>query len=721
MRQFSATVKRVLRCLAFPISLAFALTFVTAEVVAGPFVLIVNVTVTDAKGNPLAGVAEGKPQVVLRVLNITEQCLSTTCVFNKTLLGVNSTSIQANISIYLFGVLVYKMSFMIENNTQVNLFAKINASTVKINLSNDHGAFLKDCDARIIGLDPKVPALDVASGQKVTLPFGVYNVSTARYKVPRASAPALVPVLNPSFRVLNGTEEVNVRLGVAGAYRLELRKADGSPLAGARVRVAHVEAGNATVFEGEASGGYVTLSNVPYGRYLVTVEWRDETLFSGVMLIDGSRKGVNITTSLLPLVALTVLDADSHPVAGARLRISRAVGGAAAIDVISDHRGQVVLTDVVPGVYTVSSSWRDYPFSVSAYITGTVAEVKLPLRKVKVKIETEPTCSSCSLPPGLSAELLCGEDSLANASLARASAELVVDSTERVYVDAALKLRISWNGIKIFEKELRADVGVVSVVLPFYNLSLKVVDARGRPLPNASLKVFDELGVRAVKSDFKGVAELGFVYGRRVRVEVFWEGVPVAKEAMACTPELVEVKTSVYTVKVEVVNALGQPVVGALLVARVKGLGYYSEQRAVTRDDGAAELRLPAPPDAQVTLEVSKGRVSLARQLLSEEMSGGATRVALDLLLDLGPLQLRVGEFASFVAVAVAVAVAAIYALKVLGRRAAVRGVFEVYGGEAGMEEGEETPWKGVFERFKEIFSSEKAEEEEEEGLFDEL
>jgi hypothetical protein len=128
-----------------------------------------------------------------------------------------------------------------------------------------------------------------------------------------------------------------------------------------------------------------------------------------------------------------------------------------------------------------------------------------------------------------------------------------------------------------------------------------------------------------------------------------------------------------------------------------------------------------------VTLEVRKGRVRLVRQLLTEEVNRGATRVVLDLLIDLGPLQLRAGEFAALVAAAAAAALAVALALKVWGSRMAARGIFEEYGGRAGVEEEseEETSWKRFLERFKEVFSSEKVEEggeeEEGEGLFDEF
>lgn len=698
--------------------------FVTANVAAGAFALILNVTVTDAMGRRPVEFAGEKLLVILRVFNVTKQCSNIICHFNETLQNINLTSMQVNVSIYLLGVLVYEKSFYMENNSRIDLLAKVNASTIKIILSNDDGGFIKDCNAYVIGLEPKISALSVVSGQNVTLPFGSYNVSIAKCRVGWTSVPVTVPVLDHRFQVFNGTEKVSVRLGVAGTYKLEFRKADGSPLAGAYVKIAHVEAENATVFEGKVNVGYVTLSNLPYGRYLVTVDWQGETLLSRVIEVNGLQKGVNLTTNLLPLVTLTVLDADSRPIAGARLRIARAAGGAAAFDVVSDLRGQAVLSNVVPGSYIASSSWRNYTFSVPVHITGPAAEVRFPLRKVRLRVETEPICGgSCSLPPGLSAELVCGESLLAGASLAKASAELVVEPGDYVYVSAPLKLRIFWNGTKIFEKDVSADASVLSVALPFYNLSLKVVDASGRPLPNASLKIVDGLGVRAGRSDLEGTAGIGFVYGRRVQIEVFWGGVPVAKETVAVTPEPIEIRASVYTVKVEVVNALGQPVAGALLTARVKGLGYSFEQHAATRDDGAAELRLPIPSSAQVVLEVGKGRIHLVRQLLTEEVSKGATRVTLDLLLDLGPLQLRVGEFASLVAVAVAIALVVALVLRAWSGRIAARKIFEAYGGGTEVEEeSEEASWRGILERFREVFGSERAEEEEEEeGLFDEL
>jgi hypothetical protein len=728
VRTTHTTVRSVLPRWTPIISLTLAVAFAAVEVAAGPFVLTLNVTSVDAAGRQLVGPFGETPRVVLRALNVTRECRDFVCAFNETLSFVNSTSILVNVSIYWLGVLVYEKSLSVENGTRTNLMAKINASTIRLVLTNDGGRALERCTARVVGLKPKTPALTVASGQAVSLPFGDYNASSAECKVEWASDPLAVPVLDPLFRVSNGTPSVSLRLGVAGAYKVELRRADGSPLVGARVKIVYVGARNFTVFDGTANLGYVTLSDLPYGRYLIAVSWQGETLLNSIVEVNGLQKGVNLTTNLLPAVTLAVLDADSRPVAGARLRIARVGGGSAAFDAVSDLRGQVVLSNVVPGGYVVSASWRNYTFSVPVQVSGSAVEVKLPLRKVKVRVVTEPACAgSCSLPPGLSAELAYGGDVLASASLARASAELVLEPSELVYVAAPLKLRVFWNGSEIFERDLSAEASVLSFALPFYNISLRVVDASGRPLPNASLKVADELGAKAARTDLQGVAEVGFVYGRKVRVEAFWMGVPVAKEVVAVAPEPVEVKASVYTVKVEVVNALGQPVAGALLTATVNGSGYSFELRAQTRDDGAAELRLPVPPGAQVTLEVRKGRVRLVRQLLTEEVNRGATRVALDLLIDLGPLQLRAGEFAALVAAAVAAALAVALALKVWGGRMAARGVFEEYGGRAGVEEEseEETSWKGFLERFREVFGSEKVEEggeeEEGEGFFDEF
>lgn len=726
MIAFSATVRSVrLRWLTI-IPLAFALAFAVVKVVAGPATLTLNITVTDAAGGRLVGLAGERPLVIVRVLNATDQCSDFVCYFNETFLNINLTLIQVNVSVYWFGVLVYEKSFHAENGSRTDLLARVNASTVKLILVNDMGEALKDCEAYLVGLNPKISTLNIVNGQTASLPFGAYNVSSARCKVDWTSAPVAVPVLNPSFQVYNGTKNVSVRLGVAGVYKLELRRADGSPLVGARVKVEYIEAKNATVFEGTVNVGYVTLNNLPYGRYLVTVSWQGEPLLNSVIEVNGLQRGINLTTSLLPLVTLTVLDADSQPVAGVKLKIVRAAGGATAFDAVSDIKGQIVLGNIVPGSYIVSSSWLNYTFSIPVYISGFATDVKLPLRKVQVKVGTEPACGgSCSLPPGLSAELWCGGVMLANASLSAPSAELVLEPRERVYVNAPLKLKVFWNGTKLLEKDLSADVGVLSATLPFYNISLNIVDAFGKPLPDTYLKITDDLGVKVAKSDLEGVAEVGFVYGRKVRVEAFWGEVPVAREVVTITSEAVQIKAAVYTVKVEVLNALGQPVAQASVTAWVNGSGYSFKSGAVTRDDGAAELKLPVPPNSQVLLEVGKGRVRLTRQLLTDEVNNGATRVVLDLLVDFGPLQLRVGEVAGL-ALAVAVAIlASLVALRIWGRRTASRGLFEVYGGrsEAGEEEEEEASWRSVLGRFKEVFGAEKEKEEEaeEEGLFDEL
>lgn len=720
----SGTVRDVLSRWLLITPLAFALALATAKVVAGPVILMLNIAVADATGRQLVGLAEEKPLVVMRALNNTYRCSSFVCYFNETLLNINLTSIQVNVSIYWLGVLVYEKSVYVENSSRTDLLAKVNASTVEVTFTNDGGEALKGCDAYLVSLKHKNFALSVASRQSVSLPFGAYNVSSARCRVNWTSEPIVVPVLNPAFQVSNGTSSVSVRLGVAGVYKLELKRADGSPLVGARVKVVHIEAKNATVFEGTANVGYVTLRNLPYGRYLVTVSWQGETLLNSVVEVNGLQRGINLTTNLVPLVTLTVLDADSQPVAGAKLKIIRAAGGAAAYDVVSDLKGQVVLSNVIPGSYVASSSWLNYTFAVPVYVSGPAVDIKLPLRRVQVKVGTEPACGrGCSLPPGLSAELQCGGVVIAGASLTTASAELVLEPSERVYVNALLKLRVFWNGTKLFEKDLSAEERVLSVSLPFYNLSLNVVDASGNPLPKTSLKVVDELGAKIVETDFEGAAEVGFVYGRRVRVEAFWGGVPVAKEVLAVTPEVVLIRASVYTLKIEVLNALRQPVAEAKVVAWVNGSGYSFRGSAVTRDDGVAELKLPVPPNSQVLLEVSKGRVHLTRQLLSGEVSEGSTRVVLDLLADLGPLQLRVGEAVGLALAAVVAILAALVALRVWSKKTASRGLFEVYGGGVEVEEERKVSWKGVFDRFKEVFGAEKEEEEEgeEEGLFDEF
>jgi len=721
----SVTVRNVrLRWLPI-IPLTFALLFATVKVVAGPFTFTFNITVTDATGERLVGLASERPLVIVRALNITEQRQGFVCYFNVTLSNINLTLIQVNVSIYWYGVLVYEKSFHVANGSLTDLSARVNASTMKMVFKNDAGKSLKDCYMDLVSSKLK---LNVKSEESVSLPFGVYNVSNARCRMDWASAPLEVPVLKPDrFEVRNGTRNVEVWLGVAEAYKLELRRADGSPLLGAHVKVMCIEAKNATVFEGTVNVGYVTLSNLPYGRYLVAVSWQGEALLNSIVEVNGLQRAVNLTTSLLPRVTLTVLDADSQPIAGVKLKIVKVVGGASAFEVTSSPDGQVVLSNVVPGGYIVSSSWLNYTFSVPVYISGSVTDVKLPLRKVQVKVGTEPTCEGgCSLPPGLSAELLCGGVVLANTSLTTPSAELVLEPGGRIYVHAPLKLKVFWNGTKLLEKDLSADVGMLSTTLPFYNISFNIIDASGNPLPDTYLKVTDDLGVKAAKSDLEGLVEIGFVYGRKVRVEAFWREVPVAREVVTITSKAVQIKTDVYMVRVEVLNALGQPVAGASVTAWVNGSGYSFKGGAVTRDDGAAELRLPVPPNSQVFLEVSKGRVRLTRQLFTDEVNKGATRVVLDLAVDFGPLQLRVGEVAGLV-LAVAVAILALLiALRVWGKRAASRGLFEVYGGiaEAGEEENEAS-WKSIFERFKEVFGIEKEREEEEEegevGLFDEI
>lgn len=705
-------------CWLLAIPLAFA-----AVVVAGSITFSLNISVLDAAGGQLVGPAGEKPTIVVHVLNGTPlQCEDFSCKFYNVSLPSpgNATSAVVNVSVYWLGVIVYKGSVVAPNGTLVDLKVKVNASTVRFLCENDNGAPLGGCRLNVVGLAPQVKGFSVVSGQPVSLAFGEYNVTRATYE--RDGKLFEVPVLTPGLRVSNGTSVASVRLGVCSTFALEVKRMDGSPLAGAEVEVTYVDAGNVTIYKSDRSASTVYLSNVPYGRYLVVVRWRGEALANRLIEVSATRRNASIVVNLLPYVTLVAKDYDGQPVAGANLKVSRAAGAPFSVDVTTDQGGQAVLGDVAPGAYIVSFKWLNYTLNLPLRIEGSLVEVVLPLRRFRVRIGDEFACSRCLLPQGLSASLSCAGVLLANVATDRPLSEAVLEPNGPVYVGAPLKLRVVWDGRVLLERDVSAYNAVETVELPFFGLLLKVVDAAGKPLPGALLKIADELGIRNATSGIGGEAELEFLYGRRADVEVFWGGVPVAKEVV--TPaEAVQIRANVYTLRVEVRGALGQPVANAQLEATVNSSGYSFRGSAATRDDGVAELKLPAPPGSRVVLEVSKGRASLSRELLTAELEQGVVSVTLD-LVEVGPLQLRTGEVAGLVLAAAALTAAVFIALSVWGRRAGSRGLFEVYGGVEEAGEGEEA---GTFRsrllgRLKDVFGAEKEEEEEEEeGLFDEL
>ena len=679
-----------------------------ASTTAGTFTSQIRIRVFDAAGRKLT-YSEHKPLVKLEGHGYARECSGHECSFNVQVAS-NETALSFNLTVYWLGVKVYRGAVTLNNGSSRTVDVRVNATNVKLLGIDDGGGRVDSCRLKLEG----AVKLTLECGTTVSLPFGLYKVRSAELLVAEHYVP--VEVEDDEFEITSDSREVKIRLGVANSVTLRVVKADGSPLANGTLKLTFLGSKELVrVYDGPIEGGVVKLRDLPYGEYLAEVYWSGLRLLSESIELGPSSATITLTTSLMPRVELHLLDADGYPLANTVVYIE---GAGLRMTALTDEGGWASLRDVLPGFYNVSIKWLNETISAPIYIGGSgSAAVRMPLRTFKVVLTPK---RASDLPSGLRAELLYepGGYVLAQSSLDSPSPRLTLAPQIPIPIKAALKLVVYWGDRLLVEKAVDPYSRVRYVNLSFVDLGVEVVDATGHPLPGAALRIEDALGVREAVTDQYGRVLLKHLYGERFEVEVTWRGVPVARKSVAASEEELTLKTYVYNLEVVVRGALGQPVAGALVGVSISGPNFSLEVNATAGSDGLAEVKwLPAPPGSTLILRVIKGRVELARPLTLADLEEGVVEARLDLLMDYGWLQLRVGEFIALVAAAALSIAAVALVYRALRTRLAARKVLSEYRLE--WEAAPSSFWDRLRARIRAMLG---AEEEEEEGeLFEEL
>lgn len=708
------------------------LTVIVAVVVAEDVSFKLLIHVKDARGQQLIGLAGDQPVVTISYLiNNTKReenriCGPEGCLFNITLpIGVNATAfIGINISVSWLGIQLHKERYFLNidelmNRSVVTRIVRINSSTVRVIGTNDNDGELQNCEVYINGLNIPIRNLKIDCGKYISLPFGNYNTSSSTYRI--ANTLVNVPPLSGRFEVINGTSNVKIRLGIVNLFVVDLRKVDGSPLLGSEVQLKFLDAGNVTVYRGTVQALPLYLRDLPYGQYFIEVSWKGVQLIGTKVTLGSLSRSVNLSTNLIPKVNLVVVDKDLKPVVSNRLKIT---GSTLNVETVTDENGYAIVYNIIPGSYTVTSYWKNYSLNTLVHVSSSEARVELPLWRPEIKVSTVLECGErCRLPPNLTVELLYGEDIIVKALTLDAIENLSVSSENPVYTQVFLKLRVTLNKTLLYEKIVWAGERSFSIKLPFFDLSIEVKDYSGNPLPDAIVIVEDKLGKRKAVSDYSGIVELPFLYGNQVDIEVFWSNVSVARKTTQATAEPFTISSMVYPLKVEVKGALGQPVSDATVSVQIRGLGYDFKRNVTTRDDGVTEILIPAPPGSTISLVIRKGRISLERQLISEEVKKGYTVITLDLLVDFGWLQIRTSEAAAMFTATIILTITIFVIIKIQKNKETRGDIFKMYG--VPLEEEEKKSFLEIIrDRFRETFGAEEEEAESEGengGLFEEF
>lgn len=675
--------------------------------------LTIKFNLADARGLPFIGFRGQQPVVAVTFRNETLQKNCISCLFDiGNIELINGTAeFKFNLTVKWLGKLVHFSSRALQvdssmNGTSIDLgVVKVQAANLEVYGVNDEGEKLGKCSLVV-----KELGVTLDCGESLTLPFGIYTVTEARYEVVRGTL-VKVPPLATSFQVSNATYSVEISLGVASSYTIDVRRADDSPLSGADIEVVYVDGGNITLFKGVTQGEPLRLRNLPYGNYLVSVTWKTEPLLRRLIQVDRATRSSVLTTKLLPAAVLNVLDADGQPVAGLAIRV---IGPAYDALALTDSSGRLVIQNSLEGLYTLRFNWMNVTLTRQVYLSTGEATVALPLRRLTLRLMPSAKCADrCMLPGNLTVKVLYRDLVLLDTSTAHSAKLIELPLPQYVLTNIPLKLEVYWNSTLLLSEIFTPGERVADFELQFFDLTIRVNDARGKPLPQAIVVVHDALGRRELASDAYGFVEVKHLYGGSAVLEVVWGGITVGRYLADASLGQVEVTTFVYPVVVEVSGVLG-PVAGARVTVVVVGRGFSFNASAVTGSDGKVELRVPSPPGSNCTLLVAKGRIAFEKRVSSRELYGeGGIEVKLDLLLDIGPLQLRVWEAVTLTLVIALSLSITLFLYGHVSTRRALEKVFSIYGPEP--EEEEEEERAGLLGRLKDIFGTESKEEEEEE------
>lgn len=680
----------------------------------GGFSALLTITVKDAQGLDLKFNTE-KP--IVKLGNYT--CTSSQCRFNITLPNYEEASLSLNLSVLWLGIPVYQEEITLENGTTYSFTVRVNASRINIFGLNDRGRRLEKCR---LTLKPHgtVKTYVALCGDEVSLPFSTYTVENAEVQL--AGRFVTVQAAASGFSLTNATKSVQIPLNVADSVTLRLLKSDGSLLTDSYITLLFDPGRyNVTVYSGRVQDGIVLLHNLPYGTYFVEVTWYGTSILKTTFTVRGEYSTINLTSSLLPYARLQILDADGEPLRFVKAKIT---GAGVSREVTTDGAGYALLTDVPPGTYYVTIKCIGGEASSFARIAAGGSWVVVPSRRLNLTIVSEYSGGfvTPNLPPGLRAYIFHNNTLLVNSENVREAPHLTLNLDEPVCAQASLRLRIGWNESILIEKTFEPYSSQLIEKLPFLDFEIRVTDRRGDPLAGALVEVRDELGLRVLKTGERGIARVNHVYGRHFKVEVKWKGVNVASQNVRAPVYSLELSADVWRLQVNVRNAFGSPVSGALVALLVEGEAFSYHVNATTRDNGVAEFTLPVPPGSRIEMRVVKGRVSMDYTVTSRDLESGAVQVNTDLILDYGPLQLLIGEAVALALVGIPVLLAAVIAYKYVARQRTAKSMFIMYGKEPESEEEGESLVEALRDRFKTIFSAEKEEEEsEEEGVFEEL
>lgn len=691
-------------------------TLSTPIALGGDFKALLTVYVKDAQGLDLKFDAE-KPLVKLG--NYT--CTGSQCRFNITLLNYEETSLPINLSVFWLNMPVYQREYILENGTTYSFTVKTNASRVNISGVNDRNKKLEKCR---LTLKPYgvTKTYTVLCGNEISLPFGTYSVENAEVQL--ATSFVRVQTAVSGFTVVNGTKSVQVPLNVADSITLRLLKSDGSLMTDCHLTLLFDPSNyNVTVYNGRVQGGIIPLYNLPYGTYLADVTWYGINVLKTVFTIGGKYSTINLTSSLLAQVRLQILDTDSKPLQFIKVKIT---GMGINEEVTTNAAGYAFLTDVPPGTYYVTVKCVGGEASSFARITTGESWAVIPSRRLNLTIVSEYAggLMTPNLPPGLWASISYNDSLLSYSENTEEKLQLTLNLDKPVCVQTSLKLKIGWNECILIEKTIEPYSSQLVEKVPFLDLEIKVTDRRGDPLAGALVEVNDELGLRTLKTNEYGIVYAYHVYGKHFKVEVKWEGVSVASQNVRAPTYSLELNADVWKLQVDVRNAIGNPVSGALIVFLVEGENFSYTVNATTRDNGIVEIALPVPSSSHVEMSVVKGRVHANYVVTNKDLKTGIIQVSTDLILDYGPLQLRVGEVVIAALIGIPMLLAVVVVFKYVTKRRTAESVFTVYGRELKSEEEEsKNLMEALRDRFKTIFSAEEeeGEGEEEEDVFEEL
>ena len=676
--------------------------------VSGGFTATLLIEILDVDGHELK-YKSLLPTVKLEGQDYSEVLKCYNCTFTP-FIDVNESPLSFDLSVKWMGVTVYEGKVDLVNGTTKSLSITANVSRVKIEGIDDADTRVK-CSLHLTG----PTSLDVTSGDTIPLPLGVYQVSKVSLKL--ASGVEYQFPLGEKINVTRKDKAFKISLPVADKVLLRIVKSDGSPLSSeALITIYILTPEKPIVYNGTlGEKGIVILGQIPYATYLVEAYWMNTRVLSTLVSVNPDAKNFTLKSEIVSGVKIRVLDWDGSPVANSKVTLK---GPKGTLTLHTDNNGIIELLDALPGFYNVSISFMGDVASSPLYLKSQGIEtILLPVRRLEVTVKAR---WASTLPPGLKARLIHERSNtlLGESLLTSERDEISFTLNDYLPVSTKLRLEVYWNDSWLYEERFEPISSRYEVDMPFSDITVTLVNIHGSPLPGAEIMVTDAVRTMRRVTDEYGRARFKHLYGRSIRVKAYWEDILVADEELDEGDVKATLKSYVYPLSIRVEGALGQPLTGVYVEAKVEGAGVHLTFQGVTGSDGTVYFEgLPLPPGSGLFITASKGRINARRLVTVDEAKARMIVLSTNILVDVQWLQLTVFETIILILTLMAIGLTAFKAYRVYARRREAMEMIREY--TIGWEAGKESFSQRIRERLKTLLGIE--EKEEEEGVFEEL